>query len=110
MRSKLLLVPFLFFAVMLVLCSCGMGPADGTSDMAGVPTNGVAPSTEKTDAVIGGTDRTDMPELTTAPGEATDVPTTDVTSDVVTESDRVTEPPLTTAPATTPAVRPPEGK
>ena len=110
MRNKLLLAPLLLFAVMLAICSCGGGRVDGTSDMAGTPTNGVLPSTEKTDAVIGSTDRMDMPELTTAPEETTEVPMTEVTSDIVTENDRVTEPPLTTAPNTAPAVRPPEGK
>ncbi len=131
MKSKYLLSLFALCAVMFTLYACGGGPADGTSgtsDMANTPTNGVSQSTDKADDVIGGTDDSvipGVPDLTTTPGNVSDMPGTDElggsdgmlgggTTDSRDASDTttaVTTAPSTTAPSTTvPAVRPPEGK
>ncbi len=131
MKSKYLLAPFVLCAAVFTLYSCGGGSTDGnggSSDMAGTPTNGVSQSTDKADAVIGGTDDSvipGLPDITTTPGNVSDMPNTDepggsdgMLGDGATDSRdttgttaATTTAPTTTAPSTTaPAVRPPEGK
>ena len=128
MRSKHILVLFVLCAVMLALNACGGGSmSNGTSDMSGTPTNGVA---DKTDAANGSMDDSIIPgasDMTTTPGNVSDMPNTEKpggadgelfggnsrdtgdTAPVTTEAPDTTAP-TTTAPTTTPAVRPPEGK
>ena len=130
MKTKYLSALFVLFAAAFALYACGGGSMDrdpATSDMADTPTNGVSQSTDMTDDVVGGTDGSiipGVPDITTTPGNVTDMPNTDkpggegmlenggnASRDTADTSSADTSTPVTTADDTTaPAVRPPEGK